>query len=690
MLSLMYATLTGKKKKAATRMQKPETGMVRSLIRDNTELLVSSGFLVVLAMMFSLVFLALVQLQSGNDSMARLVQVSNSKTAAAHEMRDAIRQRINSLKTMRLTSDHFERDDEFQNFISHAGKYRRARETLVDLGMDKNEHSIHRRLTALTREAQPWNDEAADLLMGSATDEEVVAIMAHTELLQDRILDTLDSLVQLEQQNTVDALATSREHYRSTRKLLITLAAIALVCCLLVVHMVSRRVARKNRQLHYQASHDPLTGLINRREFEDRLERAIVHARTHSTSHALLYMDLDRFKIINDTCGHAAGDELLQQLGQLLLGPVRKRDSLGRLGGDEFGILLENCPLEKAISIAENLQSAIVDFRFSWQDENFTLGISIGIVPIDCNTQDLASAMRAADSACYIAKEEGRNRIQVANTGNLHVQERHGQVQWLTRLTRALENDHFSLYFQPIVPCNTGRHQSRHIEILLRMTDDDGSMISPGAFLPAAGKYKLAADIDRWVIGHALDWLSRESVNNHRPPKVSINLSAQSIGNQDILNFILQQLDETGVAPQQLCFEITETAVMSDITAATGFMLTLCGHGIRFCLDDVGTGLSSFTCMKKLPVDYLKIDGGLVRDILSDPVDHAMVRAINKLGQLLGKETIAEFVETTEVAHELRKIGVNYMQGNAFAIPQSLEDYTQVMGPRLVLVGQLQ
>ena len=671
-------------------MHKPESSKVRSLIRDNTELLVSTGFLIVLAMMFSLIFLALIQLQSGNDSMAQLVQVTNSKTAAAHEMRDAIRQRTNSLKTMRLASDDFDRDEEYQQFISHAGKYRRARERLIGLGMDEHERGLHRKLAALTREAQPWNDNAAELLMEDAPDTEIATTIAQAEILQGRILDTLDGLVRLEQQNTVDAVATSREHYRSTRQLLITLAAIALVCCLLIVHIVSRRVARKNRQLHYQASHDPLTGLINRREFEERLERAITHARTHSATHALLYMDLDQFKIVNDTCGHAAGDELLQQLGQLLLGPVRKRDTLGRLGGDEFGMLLENCPLEKAVNSAENLLSAIVDFRFSWQGQIFTLGISIGIMPIDRSTENLASAMRAADSACYIAKDEGRNRIQVADTGNRHLQQHHGHVQWLSRLNRALEEDRFTLYFQPIVPCNTGRQQGRYIEILLRMIDDDGSILSPGAFLPVAEKYKLSADIDRWVISHALNWLARESVNNHRPPKISINLSAQSIGNQDTLKFILQQLELTGVAPQQLCFEITETAVMSGITAATGFMLTLCGHGIRFCLDDVGSGLSSFTCMKKLPVDYLKIDGGLVRDILSDPVDHAMVRAINKLGHLLGKETIAEFVETTEVAHELRKMGVDHMQGYAFALPRSLEDYTQVMGPRLVLVGQQQ
>ena len=669
-------------------MQKPEAGKIRSLIRDNTDLLVSSGFLVVLAMMFSLVFLALIQLQSGNDSMARLVQISNSKTAAAHEMRDAIRQRTNSLKTMRLASDHLDRDEEYQEFINHAGKYRRARETLAGLGMDDKERVIHRELAALTREAQPWNDNAAEMLLDDAPDAKIASTMVQAEILQGRILDILDRLVQLEQNNAVNALATSREHYQSTRQLLITLAAIALVCCLLIVHMVSRRVAFKNRQLQYQASHDPLTGLINRREFEERLERAITHARTHSATHALLYMDLDRFKTINDSCGHAAGDELLQQLGQLLLGPVRKRDTLGRLGGDEFGMLLENCPLDKAINIADSLLSAIVDFRFSWQGENFTLGVSIGIMPIDRSTKSLASAMHAADAACYIAKDEGRNRIQVADTGNRHQQKQHGQLQWLSRLNRALEEDRFTLYFQPIVPCDGNRQQGRHIEILLRMIDDDGAIISPGAFLPAAGQYNLATSIDRWVISHALNWLARESADNHRPPRISINLSAQSVGNQDILNFILQQLEQTGVAPQQLCFEITENAVMSGITAATSFMLTLCGHGIRFCLDDVGSGLSSFTCMKKLPVDYIKIDGGLVRDILSDPVDHAMVRAINKLGQLLGKETIAEFVETTDVAHELRKMGVKHLQGYAFALPQSLEDYTQVMGPRLVLVSR--
>jgi diguanylate cyclase (GGDEF)-like protein len=685
MLYLMCSTRP--RRQTGSPMQRTDSASARSLIRENPELLVSAGFLVLLAMLFSLVFAALLQMQSGNESMARLVQVSNSKTNAANEMRDAIRLRSNSLKTMRLTDDRFDRDEEYQQFIVHAGKYRRARETLVRLGMDEAERGVHQELATLTRQAQPWNDSAAELLMDNAPAAEVASVMQQAELLQNRILDTLDRLVHLEQAHAENALATSHEHYRSTRRLLVTLAAIALVFCLLIVRMVTQRVARKNRQLQYQASHDPLTGLINRREFEERLERAVSHASTNSATHALLYMDLDRFKIVNDTCGHAAGDELLQQLGQLLLGPVRQRDTLGRLGGDEFGMLLENCPLEKAIAIAENLLAATESFRFSWEGEHFSLGISIGIAPIDHSTGDLASAMRAADSACYLAKESGRNRIQVADMGNRHLRERHNQVQWLPRLKRALEEDRFALHFQPIVPCSGARPQGRHIEILLRMIDDDGALLSPGAFLPAAEKYNLIEDIDRRVIGRTLAWLAHESVDNHCPPRVSINLSARSIGNQETLNFILQQLEVTGVSPQQLCFEVTETAVMSNITAATGFMLTLCGHGVRFCLDDVGSGLSSFTCMKKLPVDFIKVDGGLVRDILSNPVDHAMVRAINKLGHLLGKQTIAEFVETTDVADELRKMGVDHMQGYAFAQPQSLDNYTQVMGPRLVLVS---
>lgn len=655
-------------------------------MKDNIQILISLGFGGVLGLMFLLVFISVVQLQSGTDSMAQLVEVTNKKTAAANEMRDAIRMRTNSLKTMQLTEDFFERDEEHQYFMSYAGKYRLARQHLADLGMDAEEHVLHENLSSLTKEAQPYNDSAAEMLMSNAPDADIEAIMEQAESRQNIVLLQLQKLVDLENRNSAKTLDTSREHYQGTRHLLFALAALAFFICLLIVRLVILRVARKNEQLSYLASHDPLTGLINRREFEDRVGRAINHASTQSATHAVLYMDLDQFKIVNDTCGHAAGDELLQHLGNLLLTSVRKRDTLSRLGGDEFGMLLENCPLDKAVEIANKLLRAVDNFQFTWGEDSFQLGISIGVVPLDRSTVSLDQALSAADSACYIAKESGRNQVQIAHLGDRRLQERHGQMQWVARLKDALEYDRFTLYYQPIVPCASPMENGKHIEILLRMIDTDGSIVAPGAFLPAAEKYNLISGIDRWVIEHAMIWLAQES-GDTKPLLMSINLSGQSIGDPTMLKFIIDQMDATGVSPEQVCFEITETAAIANITAATSFMLTLRGRGFRFSLDDFGSGLSSFTYLKKLPVDFLKIDGTFVRDISSDPIDRAMVRSINELGQLLGKETIAEFVETEEIANELKKMGVNYAQGYAYAHPRPLEEFARSSRPRLVVVS---
>jgi diguanylate cyclase (GGDEF)-like protein len=396
-------------------------------------------------------------------------------------------------------------------------------------------------------------------------------------------------------------------------------------------------------------------------------------------------MDLDQFRVVNETCGHSAGDELLQQLSQLLLSTVRMRDTLSRLGGDEFGMLLDNCPLDKGIEVANKLLKVLDEFQFVWDSSTFTLGISIGVIPVDRSTNDICSVMSAVDSACYIAKESGRNQIQIAQLGDRRIQEHHGQMQWISRLTRALDEKRFALYFQSIIPCAGSAHREKYIEILLRMIDEDGTVIAPGAFLPAAEKYKLVAGIDRWVVSEAMRWLSEANANGYQPVMISINLSGQTISDPGMLRFIMDQLEKTGAPPEQICFEITETAVIANITAATSFMLTLRGCGFRFSLDDFGSGLSSFIYLKKLPVDYLKIDGVFVRDMLSDPVDHTMVKSINELGQLLGKETIAEFVETLEIAEELRRIGVNHAQGYAYGQPLPLEKFPFAMGPRLVV-----
>lgn len=656
-------------------------------MKDNVRLLVTIGFMAVLTLMFSLATISLLQLQSINARMEKLVEVTNMKTAAANDMRDAIRLRADSLKTMRLIQDPLERDAEHQRFISYTGKYSIARERLFSHGMDERETLLNHQLQQLTRASQPHIDDASNLLMSEAGEEETSIAMEQVFKLQGLKLGRLGELVQLEQQKTQEALTISRRHYNSTRQLLFALTGFALLFSLLVARTVINHVSAKNRQLAYQASHDPLTGLINRHEFECRVERAIQNAKVQATTHTLLYLDLDQFKIVNDTCGHAAGDELLQQLSQLLLGSVRHRDTLSRLGGDEFGMLFENCPLDKAVEIASSLLTSIQEFNFTWGESSFTLGISIGVVPIDHSTSDIASAMSAADSACYIAKEAGRNQLQIAHMGDRRLQQRHGEMQWASRLTRALEKDQFTLYFQPIIPCaNKSRHYT-YLEILLRLIDDDGTVIAPGAFLYAAEKYNMVSSIDRWVIEHSMAWLAETEKSDGRPITISINISGQTIGSPDMLKFIIDKMEETGAPAEQIIFEVTETAAIENITSATSFMLTLRGCGFRFSLDDFGSGLSSFTYLKKLPVDFLKIDGAFVRDILSDPVDYAMVRSINELGQLLGKETIAEFVETTGLADELERMGVNYVQGYAFAKPRPLINHTQNQAPRLVLVS---
>ena len=486
-------------------------------------------------------------------------------------------------------------------------------------------------------------------------------------------------------QNNTQQLANSNWNENQTTLLLITLICIAVLFCLQLARTL-QHLSALNRESVYRSAHDKLTGLINRCEFQVRIERAIRHAQTQSVTHALLHIDIDRFKSVNDTCGHSAGDELLQELAQLLLSSVRKRDTLSRLGGDEFGMLLENCPLDKAVQIAGNLVESVGSFHFTRFDNTFKLGISIGVVPIDRDSADSAATMSVADSACYLAKESGRNQVQIAHLGNRRLQKRHGQMQWLTRLNAALTDSRFALYFQPIVPCASTTRHDKYVEILLRMIDDDGSIVAPGVFLPTAEKYNLAQDLDRWVIEHAMAWLAVERGYSHWPIRIAINLSAQSVGNQAMVNYILEQAGLNGIDPAQVCFEITEAVVTANLTAATSFMLTLRACGFRFSLDDFGNGLSSFTYLKKMPVDYLKIDGAFVRDFMFDPIDRTMVRAINELGHLLGRQTIAKYVESLEVVDELRKMGIDHVQGYVYSQPQSLDDFAQVMGPRLAVV----
>jgi diguanylate cyclase (GGDEF)-like protein len=427
-----------------------------------------------------------------------------------------------------------------------------------------------------------------------------------------------------------------------------------------------------SEQLEYQASHDPLTKLLNRREFDHRLQRVLDTARIEGTEHALCYLDLDQFKIVNDTCGHAAGDELLRQLGDLLSNSFRRRDTLARLGGDEFGILMEHCSLQQAQHVAENVRKEIEAYRFAWDTRVFSVGVSIGLVPISNTGLNSIDVLKQADAACYAAKDAGRNRIHTYLEDDAELAQRRGDMRLIEEIYKALENDRLELYCQSIVPVAGGKNGDTRYEILVRMQDATGQFVAPSAFLAAAERYGVAPRLDRWVVEHFFAFLAARPQILNATSQFALNLSGLSLGNKDFHGFLLQHLRNSGVTPSKICFEVTETAAVSNLSDATDFIQSLRDMGCSFALDDFGAGLSSFAYLKSLPVDYLKIDGTLVREIASDPVIYTMVKSIHDIGKLMGMSSIAEFVENDAILAKLREIGVDFAQGYGISRPAPL------------------
>jgi diguanylate cyclase (GGDEF)-like protein len=425
--------------------------------------------------------------------------------------------------------------------------------------------------------------------------------------------------------------------------------------------------------IYHLAYHDQLTGLVNRNEFDRHLNNALESAKCDNVSHVLLYLDLDQFKVINDTCGHQAGDELLSQLALLLRKEVRGNDILARLGGDEFGLLLENCPLGKAKAIAEELRELISDFRFVWRDKSFSIGVSIGMAKITKDAQGADEVLGAADIACYAAKDKGRDRVHVYMDDDSDLQRRQSEMQWVSRIKDALEEGRFVLHQQPMRSLSRLNGTQQCAEFLVRMLDEQDDLIFPGAFIPAAERYGIMPLLDRWVVRSAIAHLAENLPTYGKEGGVFfINLSGDSFNDGDFAAYIRQQITRYNIPPELLCFEITETAAISNLREAVKFINEIRSFGCQFALDDFGAGLSSFSYLKTLPVDYLKIDGSFVRDIEEDPMDFAIVQAINEIGHVAGLHTIAEFVENDKILQSLRRIGVDIVQGYCIARPQAL------------------
>jgi diguanylate cyclase (GGDEF)-like protein/PAS domain S-box-containing protein len=426
------------------------------------------------------------------------------------------------------------------------------------------------------------------------------------------------------------------------------------------------------RQMSYQATHDALTGLVNRREFELRLEEATESGRRGDGQHVLCYLDLDRFKLVNDTSGHLAGDSMLREVAKLVRDAVRDSDTVARLGGDEFGMLLIGCPLDKARQIADDVCRSVGDYRFVWKDRIFNIGVSVGLVEISRESGTLEELLTAADTACYVAKRQGSGRVAVYSARDEALARHTGEIQWLQRLQSALKENRFHLYHQAIVPAH-GEDTGPAMEVLLRLEDEQGQELPPSEFMRAAERYRLMGLVDRWVVRTTLAALGRGAIPMAANRSVAINVSGQTLGDLQFLEFVVECLDSTGVTPAQVCFEISESVVFANLEQARRFVGVLHGIGCQFALDDFGSGVGSFSNLKNLPLDYLKIDGSFMRNLARDTVNQAMVAAMIKLARTLNFKVIAEQVEDNAAMDAARRMGVDYLQGYAVGRPQPLQ-----------------
>jgi diguanylate cyclase (GGDEF)-like protein/PAS domain S-box-containing protein len=427
------------------------------------------------------------------------------------------------------------------------------------------------------------------------------------------------------------------------------------------------------RQMSYQASHDALTGLVNRHEFERRLQEALETARSGRQTHVLCYLDLDRFKAVNDTSGHMAGDAMLREVAALVKDAVRDSDTVARIGGDEFALLLTGCPLEKAIQISQDVASVIREFRFVWKDKIFQIGVSIGLVEIGRESAGAEEVMAAADSACYVAKNQAAGQVHVYSAVDEVTARQRGEIHWLQRLQHALRDGRFLLYTQQILASPPGSQRGPALEVLVRLIGDDGAIIAPGEFLKAAERYRLMPMVDRWVVQTAMAALGRGGLRIPPGRSLAINISGQTLGDNGFLEFVVDCLDSTGVLPQQICFEVTEASVVANLDHARRFIGVLHGMGCGFALDDFGSGLGSFTNLKHLPMDYLKIDGAYMRNLGHDSVNQAMVGAMIKLARTLNFAVIAEQVEDQATLSTAQRMGVDYVQGYAVSRPEPMQ-----------------
>lgn len=640
--------------------------------KDPIKLTIGLGFAGVLTLMGLISFISLSQMNAITDEMTALLTETNAKISAANAMRDSIRQRGDTLYQMYLTDDFIERDELHLKMAEYALDYRLARDQLYSYPLSSREAKLLNQLIRQTRMAKQANDAAADDLLSDLPEDVVRQSMSRANLERQKMLKRLTELVALQEHSAGDTIDEARKYQETISNIVLFLCLAAFFIALYIAQLVIRETGRKNSEIHFQATHDELTKLVNRKEFNHRLQEAYNTARDNHEVHALCFLDLDNFKAVNDHCGHNAGDELLVDLTRLIKNNIRSNDTLARIGGDEFGLLLQGCSLEKAIEIAEGLVSIIKNYEFKWQGKIFHVGVSIGLVIIDRSTDSVEKALQEADVACYAAKDMGRNQVQIHELHDERVKKMQKELSWVADINNRESTERFSLFLQAIK--NLQNEDAPMYEVLLRLKDDDGSLVSPGNYIPAAERFRLMKDVDRFVIEQSFEHLSElyQEVENCKV-RLFINISSNSLNDPEFADYIIEQYKNYNILNNAICLEISENKAVKNLSQSIALTNTLHRHKISFALDDFGTGVPSFSYLKDLHVDYLKIHGDIISSISNNTADRAMVAAIQKIGEVMNIKTIAKHVEDIFTLNQLKENGINYAQGFYLDRPKAME-----------------
>lgn len=646
---------------------------VSSINRDRTTLMISGGFIAVFALMLLVAYLSVSTMNGVNRSMADLIHNTDQKTSLAYQMRDVIRLRSAEVRAIAQTNNPDDREKIFDKLVQSTRTYNQANTQLKELAANTRESEVLEKIEEATARSNDAYDQAASAIYAMGHDADALkSTLGNVQLRELVLLNQLNGLVSLEKELSAEALATNQSRYKKTLSWLIATVAITFFVSLLISGAVTNRVTAANKRIKHLATHDDLTGLHNRRSFEAALKRTMATAKRSNIGQGLMYLDFDRFKIVNDSCGHHAGDQLLIELSTLLQDQLNTKDLFARVGGDEFAIITHGRDISSIMELAENLRQQVQDYTFEYQSQPFAVSLSIGVIPITGKEENIETLLQDVDSACYVAKQTGRNRVHLAHNDDDEVVKYRNDIAGIQNIRNALDENHLTLFYQPVHRITDTGTEMAHCEILLRIINEHGETLSPADFIPVAEKYNLMGEIDRWVITNVMTWVAKHQAD-YQIPRFLINLSGLSFIDEDFLGFVINELDRHAVNPSNIAFEITETAAVDNITQANEFIDELRKKGCHFALDDFGTGFSTFAYLKNLTIDYLKIDGSLVKNIPTDRVDREMVRAINEIGHTVGAKTIAEFVEDLATVDILREIGVEYAQGYGIQRPEALD-----------------